>query len=84
MATKKEDTEHVLVPLHVLLTDAEAKKVLEELHLKSKEELPKIFESDPQAKKLGAKPGQIIKIYREDPPFQAKNKYFYYRLVIKG
>ena len=78
-----EETEHILVPVHELLTDAEAKKVLEELHV-NKEDLPKIFESDPQAKRLGAKPGQIIKIYRADPPFQAKNKYPYYRLVVKG
>ncbi len=82
MATKDE-IEHILVPRHVVLSEAEAKKVLEELHL-NKEDLPKILESDPQAKKLGAKPGQIIKIYREDPPFQPKNKYLYYRLVIKG
>ena len=78
-----EETEHILVPVHELLTDAEAKKVLEELHV-NKEDLPKIFASDPQAQKLGAKPGQIIKIYRKDPPFQAKNKYVYYRLVVKG
>jgi len=75
--------EHVLVPIHEILTEAEAKKVLEKLRL-NKDNLPKIFESDPQAKKLGAKPGQIIRIYREDPPFQQKNKYEYYRLVIKG
>jgi len=75
--------EHLLVPVHEILTDAETKKVLEALKI-TKEELPKIFESDPQAKKLGAKSGQILRIYREDPPYQSKTKYAYYRLVVKG
>jgi DNA-directed RNA polymerase subunit H (RpoH/RPB5) len=75
--------EHLLVPVHEILTDAEAKKVLEALNT-TREALPKILESDPQAKKLGAKSGQMLRIYREDPPYQSKTKYVYYRLVIKG
>jgi len=34
-----EETEHILVPVHELLTDAEAKKVLEELHVNKEDYL---------------------------------------------
>ena len=44
------------------------------------EKLPKILESDAQAKRLGAKPGNVIAIERGDPT----GKYTYYRLVVRG
>lgn len=71
--------EHEMVPPHELLSDKEAKKVLDELGIKP-EQLPKMLESDPEATKLGAKSGQIIKIYRND----YGKEYTYYRLVRKG
>jgi DNA-directed RNA polymerase subunit H len=71
--------DHEFVPLHELLSNAEAEKVLKSLNAKA-ENLPKILESDPQAKKLGAKVGAIVKISRED----AGNEYEYYRLVIRS
>jgi DNA-directed RNA polymerase subunit H len=70
-------SDHELVPVHELMSDKEAKEVLESLKV-SIENLPKILESDPQAKKLEAKPGQIIRIHRKE----GKRDMFYYRVVI--
>ncbi len=42
--------------------------------------LPKILSSDPQAVKLGAKPGDIIEIERDSDG----KPYMYYRFVIQG
>ena len=71
-------SEHELVPIHELLNEEEAQKLLSELKVKL-QNLPKILDTDPQSKKLGAKPGQIIKISRND----RGNKYTYYRLVVE-
>lgn len=76
MADKRD---HDFVPVHELLSDKEANAMLEKLGLK-RENLPKIFTEDPQAKRLGAKPGQIIKIYRTDNG----HDYEYYRFVIEA
>jgi DNA-directed RNA polymerase subunit H len=72
-------SDHEFVPGHELLSEKEAASVLEKLGLK-RENLPKIFADDPQTVKLGAKPGQIIKIYRKDNG----HEYEYYRLVIEA
>lgn len=71
-------TKHVLVPEHVLLSDSEAKGVLKEYNIDPKL-LPKILVTDPCAKILGAKPGQIIKIIRKSPT--AGTSVFYRRVV---
>ena len=71
--------DHEFVPLHELLSNAEADKVLKSLNAKA-ENLPKLLENDPQAKKLGAKPGQVVRISRDDEG----NEYEYYRLVVKS
>ena len=68
-----------LIPEHELLSASEMKKVIKKYNTPL-EKFPKILESDPQAKKLGAKPGSLIAISREDPT----GKYTYYRLVVKG
>ena len=68
-----------LIPEHRLLSVADAKKAMKRYGTRL-EKFPKIIESDPQAKKLGAKPGNLIAIDREDPT----GKYTYYRLVVKG
>lgn len=68
-----------LIPKHELLSASEAKKVMKKFdtHI---EKFAKISESDPQAKKLGAKPGNLIAVHRKDPT----GSYTYYRLVVKG
>lgn len=68
-----------LVPKHELLSESEAKKVAREMEVPF-EKFPKIFESDPQAVKLGAKAGSLIAIHRQDPT----GKYVAYRYVVKG
>lgn len=68
-----------LIPDHELLSASDIKKVSKKYNTPL-EKFPKILESDPQAKKLNAKPGNLIAIHREDPT----GEYTYYRLVVKG
>ncbi|WP_456371138.1 DNA-directed RNA polymerase subunit H [Geoglobus sp.] len=70
--------DHVLVPKHELLSEEEARELLETLGIR-KEELPKIRADDPIAKEIGAKPGDIVRIIRED---ELVGKSVAYRLVI--
>ncbi len=72
-------SDHELVPVHELMTDKEVSELFKKLGI-TIENLPKIFDTDPQAKKLEAKPGQVIRIYRKDD----KNEYEYYRKVVEG
>lgn len=68
-----------LISKHELLSASEAKRVSKKYNAPL-EKFPKLLESDPQAKRLGAKPGSMIAIHREDPT----GSYTYYRLVVKG
>jgi len=70
--------DHVLVPKHELLSEEEARKILETLKL-TKEQLPKIKADDPIAKEIGAKVGDIVRIERESP---TSGKSIVYRLVV--
>ena len=68
---KKEKTsfnilEHELVPKHEVLPPEEALAVLRDLGVKP-EQLPWIRASDPVARAIGARPGDIIRIYRKSP-----------------
>jgi DNA-directed RNA polymerase subunit H len=72
-------SDHEIVPVHEILKLKEVNELLESKNLRL-ENLPKIFESDPQCKKLGAKPGHVIKIHRNDNG----NQYLYYRVVVEG
>ncbi len=56
--------DHVMVPKHVKLSEEEAKEVLKELGV-SPEQLPILRVSDPVARELGLKPGDIVKIIRK-------------------
>ncbi|MEM1624365.1 MAG: DNA-directed RNA polymerase subunit H [Candidatus Nezhaarchaeales archaeon] len=58
--------DHELVPKHILLTKEERKQLLEQLKIRP-EQLPWIRASDPVAKLIGAKPGDIVKIIRKSP-----------------
>ena len=72
-------SDHELVPVHELMNDNDVKEVLKALNI-STENLPKILESDTQAKKLGAKIGQVIRIRRHE----GKHEQMYYRVVVEG
>ena len=54
---------HNLVPEHVILSDEEAEKVLDELNIRP-DQLPKILPDDPAVKAIDAKIGDILKITR--------------------
>jgi len=68
-----------LIPEHKLLSASDAKKIVKK-YSTPLEKFPKIYETDPQAKSLNAKPGNVIAISREDPT----GSYTFYRLVVKG
>jgi len=75
-AKKIDITQHVLVPAHTILSEAEAKEVLDKFNI-SAIQLPAIPASDPVAKSIGAKPGNIVKIERKIQT----GKTNYFRLV---
>ncbi|RLE84663.1 MAG: DNA-directed RNA polymerase subunit H [Thermoprotei archaeon] len=66
MVRKINILEHELVPQHILLSEEEAKEILKKMGLR-KRELPWILASDPAAKALNAKPGDVIMIIRKSP-----------------
>lgn len=70
---------HELVPKHELLSEEEKKELLKRLGVKLSD-LPKIRISDPAIKNLGAKPGDIVKIYRKSP---TAGESIYYRVVVE-
>jgi len=68
-----------LVPKHEILSEEEKQKLLEKFNISLKQ-LPKILVTDPCAKALGAKPGDVIKITRKSP---TAGEYYYYRVVVE-
>ena len=85
MSTRSEKVshkilEHELVPKHELLSKEEAVKVLRELGVRP-EQLPWIRASDPVARLLGAKPGDIIRVVRKSPTAGVS---IAYRFVVVG
>ncbi|MGC8495776.1 MAG: DNA-directed RNA polymerase subunit RpoH/Rpb5 C-terminal domain-containing protein [Candidatus Micrarchaeia archaeon] len=68
-----------LIPKHEIVSASEAKKIAKKYNT-TLDKFPKILESDPQVKAIGAKVGDLIAIHRNDPT----GKYIYYRLVVKG
>jgi len=72
--------EHELVPKHELLSKEEAVRVLRELGVRP-EQLPWIRASDPVARLLGAKPGDIIRVVRKSPTAGVS---IAYRFVVVG
>ncbi|NIR86318.1 DNA-directed RNA polymerase subunit H [Candidatus Bathyarchaeota archaeon] len=72
--------EHELVPKHELLQLEERQKVLAEYRVQPYQ-LPRITTSDPAAKVIGAKPGDIVRIIRKSP---TAGEYVSYRYVVEG
>lgn len=70
--------DHFLVPKHEIVPDSEVEAVLSALKVDSKENLPKILSTDPAVKALGAKKGDVIRIYRKEPTGEV----LYYRVVV--
>lgn len=57
---------HLNVPLHEVLPEAEAKALLKQYGI-VKEQLPKMRSNDPAARVINAKAGEIVKITRRSP-----------------
>lgn len=70
---------HVLVPKHEILSKEKAREILERYKIRPYQ-LPLIKSSDPAAKAIGAKPGDILQITRNSP---TASKAIIYRLVIE-
>ena len=66
MTTKFAVQDHDIVPKHVLLSPQESEAVLKRYGIDAPQ-LPKIHVSDPAAKEIEAKVGDIIKVIREKP-----------------
>jgi len=72
--------EHVLVPKHEIVSAEEREKVLTEYRVQPYQ-LPRLKASDPAAKAIDAKPGDVVRITRDSP---TAGKYISYRYVVEG
>jgi len=72
--------EHELVPKHEVLSPEEALKVLKKLGI-TPDKLPWIRASDPVARAIRAKPGDIVKITRKS---LTAGETVVYRYVVPG
>ncbi len=78
--------EHEYVPEHTLLSDDEAKAVLDELKI-TKDQLPKIRKNDAAIRVLERtvgkpiEPGSVIKVVRES---ETAEEFVAYRVVVTG
>ena len=78
--------EHEYVPEHTLLSDDEAKAVLDELKI-TKDQLPKIRKNDAAIRVLertvgkSIEPGSVIKVVRES---ETAEEFVAYRVVVTG
>lgn len=80
MSRRVNILEHELVPQHILLSEEEASKILKRMGI-SRRQLPWILASDPVAKAIGAKPGDVIMIIRKSPTAGVSVAF---RYVIRG
>lgn len=78
MGRKVNILDHVLVPKHEILSPEEKQKVLRELGVRP-ENLPLLRSSDPVAKIIGAKPGDVVRIIRRS---ETAGTCIYYRFVV--
>ncbi|MCW4020154.1 MAG: DNA-directed RNA polymerase subunit H [Candidatus Bathyarchaeota archaeon] len=72
--------DHYLVPKHEILTPEEKEEILQKYRVEPYK-LPLIRTSDPIARVIGAKAGDLIKITRQSP---TAGEYVTYRYVAEG
>lgn len=73
-------TKHTLVPKHIILNEKGKEELLNSYGITTKQ-LPRILESDPAVKAIGAKIGDVLKITRKSTTAGVAD---YYRIVVKG
>ncbi len=71
---------HELIPLHDVLSEDEAKELLNKLNI-TKGQLPKVLLSDPVIKKMKANPGEVVRITRKS---RTAGSSIYFRVVVEG
>jgi DNA-directed RNA polymerase subunit H (RpoH/RPB5) len=71
---------HKLVPQHKIISEKDKNELLKKYNI-TPEQLPKILDTDPVSKYIGAKPGQIIKIVRKS---HTANEAVAFRLVVES
>ena len=71
-------TEHSYVPKHILLSDEEKSMLFKRYKIKENQ-LPKILISDPVARYLGLRRGNVVKIIRDS---ETSGKYATYRITV--
>jgi len=71
---------HTLVPIHEVLAREEKEELLAKYGVRPYQ-LPQIRASDPAARAIGARPGDIVRIIRES---QTAGKYIAYRYVVEN
>ncbi|GCC11365.1 DNA-directed RNA polymerase subunit H [archaeon] len=79
MTRKLEISKHKLVPQHEILSEEEARMLLDKLNI-SRGQLPKTYKNDPMVKKIKATVGDIIRITRKS---KTAGESYYYRVVIE-
>jgi DNA-directed RNA polymerase subunit H len=72
--------EHLYVPKHEVLSKDEFESVVKQYHALP-EEFPYILATDPVARAIGAKPGDMVKIFRRSETAGSSS---YYRYVVEG
>ena len=71
---------HSLVPKHEAIRDATSiKDILERYRVKTRHQLPIILKSDPMARYLGLRPGELVRITRISP---GAGEYILYRCCV--
>jgi len=72
--------EHIYVPKHEVLSKEEVERVTKQFNA-SPEQFPYILATDPAAKAVNARPGDMIKITRRS---ETAGSTVYYRYVVEG
>ena len=73
-------TKHELVPKHTLLNDREKEELLKRYGIVLRQ-LTRMLVTDPMAKLLNCKVGDVVKIKRQS---ETAGETEYYRVVVKG
>jgi DNA-directed RNA polymerase subunit H (RpoH/RPB5) len=79
-SSESKVTDHVLVPKHEILSEEEKKEILARFNA-TEEQFPFLFDVDPVAREINAKPGDMVKITRVS---DTAGETTYYRFVVES